>query len=348
MLAFTLDPSLNGYSDSRTQALYAKLQDDIAALPGVRSVSMARVGALTGDDDQRTVTVEGHHPKESEDMNPNVNRLGPGYFATLGIPLVAGREFTKRDIAGAPLVGMVNETAARYFFGNQNPLGKHFGYGGVRGIADIEIVGVVKDDKTAGLKDAAPRVVYSPYMQEKNITNMTVYVRTTRASEQMAAALRHLVQQADANLPAFGMKTMDAQLNEFLFTERLIAMLSIVFGSLATVLAAVGLYGVMAYTVARRTREIGIRVALGASRAGVMGMVMREVGWMAAIGIAIGLPCAIAIGRLIQSQLFGLAAYDPFTLAMATAALVAAALLAGYIPAARAMRVDPMVALRYE
>ncbi len=281
-------------------------------------------------------------------MNPRVTHPGPGYFATLGIPLVAGREFTKRDADGAPLVGIINETAAHFFFGNRNPLGMHFGFGGRRGIADIEIVGVVKDDKTAGLKEASPRFVYSPYMQERSVTYMTVYVRTTRAPNELAAALRRVVQQADANLPVFGMKTMDTQVDEFLFTERLIAMLSTVFGSLAMLLAAIGLYGVMAYTVARRTREIGIRVALGASRAEVVRLVMREVGWMAAIGIAIGLPGAIALGRVIQSQLFGLAAYDPLTLALATAALASAALLAGYIPAARATRVDPMVALRYE
>jgi predicted permease len=311
-------------------------------------VSTANVAPLTGDVNMSTVTIEGYQKKEGEDMNPHVNDVGPGYFATLGTPLIAGREFTSRDAMGAPLVGMMNETAAHYFFGNQNPMGQHFGFGGRRGIADIEIVGVVKDDKSAGLKKVAPRFVYAPYMQNKTVTSISVYVRATRAPGEMARALRRAVQQADANLPVFGMKTMQAQVDEFLFTERLIAMLSGVFGLLATVLAAVGLYGVMAYAVTRRTREIGIRMALGADRAKVVRLVMSEVAGMAAIGIGIGLPCAIALGQLVQSELFGVTAADATTLALASLALAAVSILAGYVPAWRATRVDPVVALRYE
>src|SRR5438552_9465153 len=150
---------------------------------------MAGIAPLTGDVNESTVTIEGYQKEEGDDMNRHVNEVGPGYFATLGTPLIAGREFTSRDAMGAPLVGMVNETAARYFFGNQNPLGKHFGFGGRRGIADIEIVGVVKDDKSAGLKEAAPGFVYVPYMQRKTITAISVYVRTTHAPAEMAPAL---------------------------------------------------------------------------------------------------------------------------------------------------------------
>ena len=348
LMTFSLDPSLAGYDEARTQGFYTRLQNAIEALSGVRNVSMATLAPLSGDVDMGTVTVEGIHPSHDMDMNPWVNRVGPGYFATLGTPLVAGREFTKRDVEGAPLVGLINEAAARSFFPHQNPIGKHFGFGGRRGIADIEIVGIVKDDKSAGLKRPAPRFVYAPVAQTKSVTHLTVYVQTTNDPDRLASLLRQVVKREDANLPVFDMETMEAQENQFLFAERLIAALSSAFGFLATLLAAIGLYGVMAFLVARRTREIGIRMALGADRAEVVQMVMREVGWMVAIGIVFGLPASLALGRLIESQLFGLPAYDPLTLALATAALTAASLAAGYIPALRATRVDPVVALRYE
>jgi predicted permease len=348
LMTFSIDPSLNGYSQSRIQELYARLQRDIGALPGVRGVSMADIGPLTDNVNQRTVTIEDYHLKPDEDMNPHVNDVGPGYFATLGTPLVAGREFTSRDAGGAPLVGMLNETAARAFFGNQNPLGRHFGFGGRRGIADIEIVGVVKDDKSAGLKQAAPRFVYVPFMQNETVTAITVYVRTTHDAAEVAAPLRRAVQQADAGLPVIGMRTMQAQVDRFLVTERLVAMLSGVFGLLATVLAAIGLYGVMAYAVARRTQEIGIRMALGADRAKVVRLVMSEVAAMAGIGIVIGLPCAMGLSRFVQSELFGVTPADAMTLGLASLALAVVSILAGYVPAWRATRVDPVVALRYE
>jgi predicted permease len=294
------------------------------------------------------VEVEGYKGKEGEDMNPNANWVGPGYFSTMGIPLIAGREFTEKDVLGTPKVGIINEKMAHYFFGDENPIGRHFGFG--RGDhPDIEIVGVVKDTQTnKNLRDEIPRYDYIPYMQDESATEITFYVRTIQAPELMGNALRRVVQQMDSNLPVYDMKTMQTQVDQSLFIERLIAMLSAFFGLLATLLAAIGLYGVMAYTVARRTREIGIRMALGADRSKVIWLVMHDVALMAAIGIGIGLPGGIALGRLVRAELFGLAPTDPATLAAATAILAAVSLLAGYIPARRATSVDPTTALRYE
>jgi predicted permease len=292
------------------------------------------------------VVVEGYKNKEGEDMNPNANWVGPGYFATMGIPLIVGREFTEKDVLGAPKVGIINEKMAHYFFGNENPIGRHFGF---EDKPDIEIVGVVQDTQTnKNLREEISRFDYVPYMQDQSATEITFYVRTVQPPELMGNALRRVVQQLDSNLPVYEMKTMQTQVDQSLFTERLIAMLSAFFGLLATLLAAIGLYGVMAYTVARRTREIGIRMALGADRSKVIWLVMHDVALMAAIGIGIGLPGGIALGRLVRAQLFGLAPTDPATLAAATAILTAVSLLAGYIPARRATSVDPTTALRYE
>jgi predicted permease len=348
LMTFSVDPSLNGYSPQRTQEIYRRLQEEIATLPGVRAVSMAEVAALTGDSNISTVAVEGYKSKEGEDMNPNMNWVGPGYFATMGIPLMAGREFTTKDVLGAPKVGIINEKMAHYFFGNRNPIGRHFGLGDANNL-EIEIVGVVKDMKAnRTLREETPRFDYVPYMQDKSATEITFYVRTAQAPEQMGNTLRRAVQQIDSSLPIADMKTMQVQVDQSLFSERLIAMLSAFFGLLATLLAAIGLYGVMAYTVARRTREIGIRMALGADRGKVIWLVMRDVALMAVMGIGIGLPAAWGLSQFIRAQLFGLEPHDAATLAAATTILAGVSLVAGYIPAARATRVDPLVALRYE
>jgi predicted permease len=265
----------------------------------------------------------------------------------MGIPLVMGREFNERDALTAPKVAIINETAARYFFSGQSPLSKRLGFARSK-VLDLEIVGVVKDDKTASLREKPERVIYIPYMQQDGLTQMTFYVRTTQDPDQFGSSLLRQIQRIDSGVPVFEMKTMDLQVNQFLFTERLIASLSAFFGLLATLLAAIGLYGVMAYTVARRTREIGIRVALGAERRNVLWLVMREVAVLSVIGVAIGLPTAYVLGRFIESQLYGITANDALTLSFATILLSAVSLLAGYVPAERATRIDPLIALRYE
>ncbi len=347
LLGFSLDPSLSGYSRDRSIAVFLQLQDELASLPEVRAVTASVLPLMSGDDWQSTVRVEGYQAKEGEDMNPGVNAVAPGYFSTLGQPLLMGREFTAKDGSGAPRVAVINETMAKYFFGTGNPLGHHFGFGRDTG-TPIEIVGVVKDSKSASLRDTSARFVYTPYMQEDEVGEMTFYVRARGRAANIASSARQVAARVDPNLPVFNMKTMTTTIDESLFVERMVAALSIAFGALATLLAAIGLYGVMSYSVARRTREIGIRMALGAERGSVMWLVLREVALMVAVGVAAGLPLALALSRVVQSQLFALSAHDPASLAAAAIVLAAVALVAGYLPARRATRVDPMTALRYE
>lgn len=348
LIAFSIDPSVSGYAGQRLTDLYRRVQEELTIVPGVKDVSVSETGALTGDNWVMTVRVDGYQAKEGEDLNPSVDGVGPRYFATMGIPVLAGREFTERDVEGAPKVAIVNETMAKYFFAGRNPLGHRFGFGG--GTAtDMEIVGVVKDVRSQELRDQAQRFVYLPYAQDTSVTQLTYYVRAARDDGgATAAAIRQTVRRVDANLPVFAMKTMAVQVDESLFVERMVAVLSVVFGGLATLLAAIGLYGVMSYAVARRTREIGIRMALGAERGRVLWLVLREVAGMAAVGIAGGLVAAFWLTRQVQSQLFGLSPGDPLTLGAATILLAVVALGSGYVPARRATDIDPMIALRTE
>jgi predicted permease len=351
LLAFSVDPSLNGYPLERRLALLEQIQDDIAAEPGVRSVSLAEEALMTDSHNSSTVSVEGYEPKDGENVNPDLNAVGTQFFSTLGIPFLAGRDFTDADGTGAPKVAVVNETFARYFFGDKDPLGRHIGFGSKdkdRRVTDIEIVGLVKDGKAGTLREKPLRFVYLPFTQRTNVGGMTFYARTSVDPLGLAPRLRGIVQKADATLPVTDLKTMDAQINESLLVERLVAVLSAAFGLLATLLAAVGLYGVMSYAVSLRTREIGVRVALGADRKTVLLMVLKEVAVLAVIGVAIGLPSGYTLGRLVETQLFGLTARDPVTFVVATVTLLLTAFLAGYVPAMRATRVPPMTALRYQ
>jgi predicted permease len=347
VLTFSVDPSLNGYAPERRISLLKAIQEEIAAEPGVRSVSLARVPLMTDSDSSSTVRVEGYVSKEDEDMNPHFNEVGPAFFSTLGIPLVAGRDFSDSDTAQAPRVAVVNETFVKYFFPGKDPLGRHLGAGKGED-KDIEIVGIVRDWKSASLREKPTRFVYEPYTQDKALGDVTFYVRSAVAPETLVPRLRAVVRQVDATLPMVHLKTMALQIRESLFVDRLVAALSAAFGLLATLLAAVGLYGVMSYAVARRTREIGIRMALGAERQTVLLMVLQEVAVLAALGVALGVPAGYGLGRLVEAQLFGLTAHDPLTYLIATFTLLLSAFLAGFVPARRATRVDPMVALRYE
>jgi ABC-type antimicrobial peptide transport system permease subunit len=248
---------------------------------------MSEVGVLTGNEWGMTVRVDGYQAKEGEDMNPNVDGVGPRYFETMGIPLVAGREFNDTDSIGAPRVAIINETMAKYFFGTDSPLGRRIGFG--RGSAtDIEIVGVVRDVRSLQLRDRPARFLYIPYRQDTGLTGLTFYVRSAQDGPSVSTAVREAVRRLDANLPIYDMKSLEVQVDESLFVERMVAVLSVAFGVLATLLAGIGLYGVMSYAVARRTREIGIRMALGAERSRVLWLVLKEVAILAVAGIVTG------------------------------------------------------------
>jgi predicted permease len=349
VVAFSIGPSLNGYSKQRTGIFYRQLLDKLGSMAGVESAGLGVVRVLDNSDWEETIAVEGYQPKPGEDMNPYYNAVSPGYCATLGLKLLAGREFLPSDTANSPKVGIVNEKWAQKYFGGRSAVGRHFGFGGDPGTkTDIEIVGIVQDAKYDNMRDAMSSQNFVPFDQADLLVAVTMYVRTELKPEQMFAAIRGAVRDLDANLPVYGMRTLDEQLDQSLVAERLTAFLATVFGLLATLLAAIGLYGVMTYNVGRRTREIGIRIALGAPSPSVLWLVMREVLVMVGVGVAVALPAAWGLARLVQSQLYGIAPNDPLSLAAATLCIALVAALAGYIPALRATRIDPIRALRYE
>jgi len=347
VLSFSINPLLNGYKPAQAHAIHERLLEEMRALPGVTGASIAVEALLTDSEWRSTVRVEGYVTKEGEDMNPTVNGVASDFMKTLRMPLVAGREFTGADRQGAPRVAIVNEEFARYFFGTESPLGRRFGFGRGKEF-DLEIVGLVRESKSMNLREGKTRFVFLPLAQREDAARVTYYVRSAGGFAGLGDKLREIVRRVDPNLPVFEMKTMTAQVGESLFLERMIALLSACFGALATALAALGLYGIMSYSVAARTREIGIRMALGADRSSVLRLVMRDVLLLAGIGIGLGLPGAIGLGRFVASQLFGLTPNDPMTLGAATLLLASVALVAGLVPARRATRIEPMNALHYQ
>jgi predicted permease len=349
LVAFSIDPHMNGYSDERTFQIYRQLRERMEGLPGVQCASLAVVPVLSGDEWDSSIAIEGYPRKQGEQMNPHMNYISPGFFKTLGIPVVLGRDFTERDETGAPKVAVVNQKFVKRFFGDRNPIGHRIGMGGDPGTKfDITIVGVAGDTKYESLRDEVPIELYLPYPQMGFATSITAYVRSGQPASSALPALRSLVQSLDSNLPIYEARSMTEQADRSLVTERLVASLASGFGVLATLLAAMGLYGVMAYTVTRRTREIGIRMALGARRGDVAWLVMREVLILLAVGLVIGVPAALGLSRFVQAQLYGIKPADAATMALAIVGIATVASLAGYLPGRRATRVDPMQALRWE
>jgi len=349
LLTFSVNPMLNGYTKEHGLQFYRQLKQMLDTLPGVESATLAVVAILENNEWDSSVTVEGYAAKAGEWIDPHFNYISPDYFKTLDVPMLLGRDFRPSDTTGAPKVAIVNEKFAKRYFTGGNALGRHLGMGGDPGIKpDMEIVGIVRDSKYESMRDEMPLEIFVPYDQVDFVNGMTAYLRTAHQPEQAFSTVRQTVNRLDSNLPVYRMKTLETQLDNSLVTERLVASLSSAFGLLATLLAAIGLYGVMAYTVARRTREIGIRMALGAAQGDVVWLVMKEVLALVAIGIGLGLPLAWGLTGLVKAQLYGIAPNDPWSMAFATVGIAFVALMAGYIPARRATRVDPMRALRWE
>jgi predicted permease len=379
ILLFGLDPVLAGYTDQQTQQLYSNLQQRFTALPGVLSVSYSEDALLDGGWSAGDVHVDGAPPKQ----NANTGELpvGLNFFSTMRIPVLAGRSFTSADFAAAaatsaaekardaaaeksnptsptpldeayshsaPVPLIINQSFARKYLANKNPIGLHMGHADRDDIPNLgpgyTIVGVVGDTKYAQLRRATAPIIFFPL-----VSNSAHFeLRTAENPTALVKNVREIVSHAGDNLPLTNVRTQTEQIDQILFQERLMSRLSCFFGALALVLACIGLYGLLSYEVARRTREIGIRMALGAERVGVLKMVLRETVVLVGTGVGIGLPCALATTRLIDHLLYGVSPNDPATLACVVGVLIAVGALAGYLPARRAMQVDPMVALRYE
>ncbi|HEY0703491.1 MAG TPA: ABC transporter permease [Candidatus Acidoferrales bacterium] len=349
VLQFSVAPELIGYTPQQSVALIERMRKSIVALPGVRAVSASEIPMLASSDSSTNITVQGYKEQENENMDVDQNWVGPNFLSAMGVALLSGREFSESDTATAPNVAIVNEKFVQRFFAGRNPIGQHFGFGsGDEVHLDVEIVGVVKDSKNVDLRTAVGPYLLVPYSHSSHFGNATFYVRTNQDPVSLASAIRKTVRDNDDKLSVFGMRTLNAQVDDIVFTDRLVTYFSLGLALLASLLAAVGLYGVMAYVVARRTREIGIRMALGATRRNVAGMVLHEIAAIAAVGLVVGLTVAYAVGRVMESLLFGVKAGDPFVFVAATALLIVVAVLAGWLPARSAAGVDPMVALRYE
>lgn len=349
LITFQIDPALNGYDNARIESLYRQLLAHVRTIPGVTSAAYNVVPVMSGDEWDSTMSVEGHRIKDGEDMQAFMNQVSDDYWQTMGIKLIAGRDFNDGDDGKNRKVAIVNQKFAEHFFPGQSPLGRHVAFGDHPKKLDIEIVGVTSDTLYEGPREGVHRQVFLPYLHVVDYpAGITMYVRTAMPAESMFTALRSKVRELDPELPIFRMKTLERQVDDRLSTERLIAMLSVGFGVLAALLAAIGLYGIVAFTVTRRTNEIGLRVALGASRGQVVWMVLRESLMLLAGGLAIGIPVALLLGNYIATQLYGVKPADLTATASAAAVLGAIAALAGFMPARRASEIDAAQALRYE
>jgi putative ABC transport system permease protein len=362
----TVDPSRNGYKGQRLRDFYEKLRLDVETLPGVQSVSLANITPLSGSRWNGSIAIEGYQWKDDEKKYVDMNAVGPRYFETVGIPLILGRDFRDEDNPPysldppakftpgveppeppGPRVAIINQSFANRFFEGRNPIGMHVSTDETyKPDRAFEIVGVVKDAHYFGLREALEPMMYFPVWRQAG--SRALCIRTSKDAPQLAAGIRRQVTAIDAGIPVLSVRSMHQEIDNDILVDRLIATLSSYFGLLALLLAGVGLYGVISYGVTRRTREIGIRMALGAQRPAVLWLVMRRAAAFLLIGAVIGIPTALFATRLVKSFLYGIGAQDPMTIVMATLVLGAVAATASFLPARRATKVDPMVALRHE
>jgi predicted permease len=349
VVQFRLNPSLNNYSLPQTVALFDRIRAGAAILPGVGSVSLAKESVFEDDDWTSSIAAQDYTPQADEDVSAFRNSVAPDYFATMGIPLLSGREFNESDSSTNAQVVIINEKMAEKYFPGRNPLGMHMAWGsGNSAHLNLEIVGVVQNSKYNDLRDTMHPFVYQPYAQDTRLGGGTFYVRTNQDPASLTGALRELVRGADSNLPISHVMTLEEDADHSVFADRMLTYFSLSLALLAAGLAAIGLYGVLAYMVTRRTKEIGIRIAIGATRESVAWLVLREVIGMGAIGLAIGLAAAFGLGMLVQSALYGVKASDPMVFAATCIVLAATLLLAGWLPARKAANLDPTTALRHE
>ncbi len=354
LIQFTVNPAVAGYELPRLPALYGRILTTLSAIPGVKSAAATSDPELTGDGEGGNITVAGYTAKEDEDTVIEREFVSPGYLSTLGMQLIAGRGIGEQDgPTGAP-VAVVNESFAKYWFGSAiNAIGHQFHNGGPNPPKDVQlqwltIVGVVKDAKHTGIRDKTLRTAFFSYVQQETKPGMGFYVRTQQSPEAVIAEVRQALGGIDSKLVADSLETVDAQIGEDLNSERVLSLLAISFGALAALLAAIGLYGMLAFATAQRTREIGIRMALGSTRISIVGLVLSGVGKLLMISLVVAVPVALLLSRLVKSQLFGVTAHDPLALIGAAMVVIAAALLAAALPSRRAASVDPSETLRYE
>ncbi|HEY6769495.1 MAG TPA: ABC transporter permease, partial [Candidatus Sulfotelmatobacter sp.] len=350
LVEFGVSPTMAGYAQKDAPALQDRVRSVLAALPGVRTVGATNDPVLTGNDNQSNITIEGYAAKPDEDLDVETPWVTPNYFAALGIPVIVGRDLTEADTASAQKVALVNKSFAVKFFGSpQKALGHSIGSGGGSDVKlDTQIVGVVGDAKQHGVREGVVKTLYRPFVQDPRANDLMFYVRTEQAPSLVENAIRAALHGIDPKLVVDSMRTMDEQIDQNVSNERMLALLAMSFALVALLTTAVGLYGVLAYATAQRTKEIGIRMALGAQRSAVVRLVLMDMAKVAAIGIVVALPVAVLLARWLQSQLFEVQPFDPLTLIGCVTVTVAMVLLAAVLPARRAASVEPTKALRAE